>query len=162
MPLAACNNVWWCLCCHLSFMAFKSPATLSLVQQVFFQSQWFTKYLKEITSTSGIWPDIELFVQPLNQNNNKDIKCLHCKSYVPRNHQSPMVSQQKVTIMWKCHDVFMQTANLQIAQSPFIHDDVIKWKDFPRYCGEFIGHRWIPLTKASDSVLCCFLWSAHE
>ena len=27
-------------------------------------------------------------------------------------------------------------------------------------CGEFTGHRWIPLTKANDAELCCFLWSA--
>ena len=27
-------------------------------------------------------------------------------------------------------------------------------------CGEFAGHRWIPLTKASDAELWCFLWSA--
>ena len=26
-------------------------------------------------------------------------------------------------------------------------------------CGEFIGHRWIPRTKASDTELWCFLWS---
>ena len=25
--------------------------------------------------------------------------------------------------------------------------------------GEFTGHRWIPLTKAIDAELCCFLWS---
>ena len=29
-------------------------------------------------------------------------------------------------------------------------------------CGEFTGHRWIPLTKASDAGLWCFLWSAPE
>ena len=28
--------------------------------------------------------------------------------------------------------------------------------------GEFTGHRWIPLTKASDVELWCFLWSALE
>ena len=27
-------------------------------------------------------------------------------------------------------------------------------------CGEFTGHWWIPLTKASDAELWCFLWSA--
>ena len=27
-------------------------------------------------------------------------------------------------------------------------------------CGEFIGHRWIPITKASDAELWYFLWSA--
>ena len=26
-------------------------------------------------------------------------------------------------------------------------------------CGEFTGHRWIPLSKASDAELWCFLWS---
>ena len=43
------------------------------------------------------------------------------------------------------------------------HDDVIKWKHFPLtgpLCGEFTGHRWIPLTKASDAELWCFRWSA--
>ena len=29
-------------------------------------------------------------------------------------------------------------------------------------CVEFTGHRWIPLTKASDAELWCFLWSAPE
>ena len=29
-------------------------------------------------------------------------------------------------------------------------------------CGAFIGHRLIPLTKASDAELWCFLWSAAE
>ena len=28
--------------------------------------------------------------------------------------------------------------------------------------GNFTGHRWIPLTKASDAELVCFLWSASE
>ena len=28
--------------------------------------------------------------------------------------------------------------------------------------GEFTGHRWIPLTKASDAELWRFLWSALE
>ena len=41
------------------------------------------------------------------------------------------------------------------------HDDVIKWKHFPRYWPFVRGiHRWIPLTKASDAHLWCFLWSA--
>ena len=47
----------------------------------------------------------------------------------------------------------------------FYHDGVIKWKLFPRWCafvGEYTGHWWIPLTKASDMELWCFLWSAPE
>ena len=29
-------------------------------------------------------------------------------------------------------------------------------------CGELNGHRWIPLTKASDAELWCYLWSVPE
>ena len=42
------------------------------------------------------------------------------------------------------------------------HDDVIKWKHFPRYWPFVWGihrSRWIPHTKASDAELWCFLWS---
>ena len=45
------------------------------------------------------------------------------------------------------------------------HDDATKWKYFPLYWplwGETTGYRWIPLTKASDAELWCFLWSALE
>ena len=42
-----------------------------------------------------------------------------------------------------------------------IHDDVIKWKHFPRNW-PFVRSRWIPHTKASDAELWCFLWSASE
>ena len=45
------------------------------------------------------------------------------------------------------------------------HGDVIRWKHFhvtgPLW-GEYTGHRWIPLTKASDAELWCLLWSATE
>ena len=46
-----------------------------------------------------------------------------------------------------------------------IHDDVIKWKHFPRNWPFLRGihrSRWIPHTKASDAELWCFLWSASE
>ena len=35
-------------------------------------------------------------------------------------------------------------------------------KTFFPLCGEITGHRWIPLTKASDAELWCFLWSVPE
>ena len=40
------------------------------------------------------------------------------------------------------------------------HGDVVKWKHFPCYWPlweESTSHRWIPLTKASDAKLWCFL-----
>ena len=45
------------------------------------------------------------------------------------------------------------------------HDDVIKWKHFPRYWPFARGihrSRWIPRTKASDAELLCFLSSVPE
>ena len=43
----------------------------------------------------------------------------------------------------------------------FDHDDVIEWKLFPRYCslwGESTGHRWVPLTKASNGESVSLWW----
>ena len=45
------------------------------------------------------------------------------------------------------------------------HDDVFKWKHFPRNWPFVRGihrSRWIPHTKASDVELWCFIWSASE
>ena len=45
------------------------------------------------------------------------------------------------------------------------HDDVIKWKHFPRNWPFVQGihrSRWIPHTTVSDAELWCFLWSASE
>ena len=45
------------------------------------------------------------------------------------------------------------------------HDDVIKWKHFPRNWPFVRGidrSRWIPHTKASDAELWCFLLSASD
>ena len=52
------------------------------------------------------------------------------------------------------------------------HDDVIKWKHFPRYwpfvrltghfCGVLTGHQWIPLTKVSDTELWYISWCPPE
>ena len=43
------------------------------------------------------------------------------------------------------------------------HDDVIKWKHFPRYCPFVWGIHRSPVnsTKGSDAELWCFLWFAH-
>ena len=52
-----------------------------------------------------------------------------------------------------------------VSKSDTLDDDVIKWKHFPRYwpfVREFTGHWRIPLTKASDAEIWCFLWSAIE
>ena len=49
--------------------------------------------------------------------------------------------------------------------SHYQHDDVIKWKHFPRYWPFVRGihrSRWNNRTKASDAELWCFLWSAPE
>ena len=45
------------------------------------------------------------------------------------------------------------------------HDDVIKWKHFPRNWPFVRGihrSRWFPHTKASDMELWCYLWSEPE
>ena len=52
---------------------------------------------------------------------------------------------------------------IQYCSSLLLHDDIIKWKHFPRNWPFVRGihrSRWIPHTKASDAELWCFLWSA--
>ena len=54
---------------------------------------------------------------------------------------------------------------VQVPNCYYFHDDVIKWKHFPRNWPFVRGihrSRWIPRTKASDAELWCFLWSAPE
>ena len=57
----------------------------------------------------------------------------------------------------------MSTSHVWCITGP--HDDVIKWKHFPRYwpyVRDIHSHRWIPPTKASDAEFWWFLWSALE
>ena len=58
------------------------------------------------------------------------------------------------------------TSRSQLHQAPpWWDDDVIKWKQFPRYWPFVRGihrSRWIPHTKASAAELWCFLWSVSE
>ena len=42
------------------------------------------------------------------------------------------------------------------------HDDVIKWKHFPRYWSFVTVADGFPLTKASDAEFRCYLWSVPE
>ena len=67
------------------------------------------------------------------------------------------VSKRHMTL-W-CHNMDTLSALLTLYEWNPPHDDVIKWEYFRvtgPLCGEFTGHRWIPLTKASDAELCCF------
>ena len=57
-----------------------------------------------------------------------------------------------------CND---KGTEFQVTKTPHIspHDDVIKWKHFPRYWPFVLGihrSRWIPRTKASDGELLMF------
>ena len=64
---------------------------------------------------------------------------------------------------WRHYDIEKLTALLILHKGSPSHDDVVKWKHFLRYwplCGELTGDRWIPLTKARDAEVWCFLWSA--
>ena len=53
----------------------------------------------------------------------------------------------------------------RLSPPPINHDDVIKWKHFPRNWPFVRGihrSRWIPHTQASGAELWCFLWSVSD
>ena len=60
--------------------------------------------------------------------------------------------------MWYIYSVFTPAS---MAMGWLRHEDVMKWKYFRvtgLLWGESTGHRWIPLTKASDHELSCFIY----
>ena len=65
-----------------------------------------------------------------------------------------------------CDSKWKQRSSLWKNDKPKCHDDVINMKSLSALLallwGESTGHRWIPLTTASDAELWCFLWSAPE
>ena len=81
-------------------------------------------------------------------------------------------------ICWRLASASHQTTIRHIGQATYLrnphvykciirwcHDDIIKWKHFPRNWPFVRGihrSRCIPHTKASDAELWCFLWSASE
>ena len=59
-------------------------------------------------------------------------------------------SQQCNTVPSQCTVAFDGQSEMWTFQIPAFHDDVIKWKHFPRswpFVREFTGHRWIPAHK---------------
>ena len=118
-------------------------------------------------SASGLWernPNLALCVH------NPRLACISMRcSYVK------MISSDQLSCrcMWKIVTWFN---SYRISLDKFIQDyyhehvpDLPwwrqKWKPFPCYwpfVRESTSYRWIPLTKASDTELWCFLWPAPE
>ena len=74
---------------------------------------------------------------------------------------------ENVSIWWRHHAApyWFWGQNIPWPMPWLMHDDVMKWKHFPRNWPFVRGihrSRWIPHTKASDAELWCFLWSATE
>ena len=67
------------------------------------------------------------------------------------------VSLIKIIQFPKPGNNFWETRNVYIGMS-----ELLIFRVTGPLCGEFTGHHWIPLTKASDAELSCFLWSAPE
>ena len=77
------------------------------------------------------------------------------------------VENLKKTTLWVMLTLGLHGSMKTIWSPTFkkIHDDVIKWKHFPRNWPFVRGinqSRWFTHTKASDAELWCLLWSASE
>ena len=81
----------------------------------------------------------------------------NCFDVFPRcswTNWSPTIWDTMTHMLCHCHVTFPQTKGINLNR-----DVVIKWKHFRvtgPLCGEFIGHWWIPLTKASGVELLVF------
>ena len=85
--------------------------------------------------------------------------------YINLSHQ-PKINIFKAVVTKKINVIVLPLITLFLRvndQLGMLHDDVIKWKRFPRnwpFVREVTGHRWLPRTKANDAEFWCFLWSA--
>ena len=73
--------------------------------------------------------------------------CFLCREHADQaasSHRGPIIRSFDVTL------IMMTSSNGNIFSATG-----------PLY-GEFTGHRWIPLTKASNAELWCFIWSVSE
>ena len=58
----------------------------------------------------------------------------------------------------KCPQLQFHSSLISVLMMTSSNGNIFRVTDL--LCEGFIGHRWIPLTKASDAELWCFLWSA--
>ena len=70
------------------------------------------------------------------------------------------VCEHMVRLSLHCLCLLFQKTNFVTDHDDVINGNIIRVTG--PLCGEFIGHGWIPRTKASDAELSCFLWSASE
>ena len=117
-----------------------------------------------------------LWVQALINVLSRSLQCfLYCRVLLYRVITTPLCMCIISTVITRISRVHWDSINFVFVNIPsthsnthayqLFHDDVIKWKHFPRYwpfVREFTGPRWIPRTKASEAELWCVLWSASE
>ena len=119
----------------------------------------FTHILQDhFTGTGTSYSAIDATIKHMGK-----IMCMHtsyCNTQTQGGQQniSRWMRPRDEAPMWASHDLGLTLIFV-------LHDDVIKWiRNIFRVTGPlrrgFTGHRWIPLTKASDAELWCFLWSA--
>ena len=82
-------------------------------------------------------------------------------------HNRPNVVGASAKITWWClMNCIQQWEQMSISNTVFslimTSSNGIIFRVTGPLCGEFTGPRWIPLTKASDAELWCYLWSASE
>ena len=87
------------------------------------------------------------------------------KTYVYSSLLHRMITSQNGIVWDPKHRIQSCTFNpqcyiLQLHMMPSSNGNIFRGTG--PLCGEFTGHRWIPLTKASDAELWCFLWCAPE
>ena len=104
----------------------------------------------------------------IQQSCTKASKWLHQNGYFEFNCERPLWTHFINTDMASCffkgtseccfHSIFSRSPQGKYRMMTSSNGNIFRVTG--PLCGEFTGHRWIPLTKASDAELWCFLWSA--
>ena len=147
---SACLYVCMCIYKHVHMYAISVCSTscyTNIILRIYHSAEWRNQHAKlclpELSNQS--WSSVD-FSHPKNMLKNLKRMWIKYSSQYNKYNQICIDATKRCMVL-------------------ILHDDVIKG-NISRVTGplwgESTGHRWIPLTKASDAELSCFLWSAPE
>ena len=127
-----------------------------------------------LTKVQILWQKMNMFIHfvmwlPRIMSNKLVIHCRDRPDYLNilinrfiNRYVSEINKNDTVLTLWAFIDVYLHQRIFSLYKVMMRSSNGNIFRVTGHLCGEFTGPRWIPLTKASDAELWCFLWSASE
>ena len=134
------------------------------VFQVWHLNLFSLKLFMFLSAVPVVTPGRDSFTVPLHNPNGRIVTGIWKLVKIPTSHVSvtciatpgnPYLYLYQPIIQGWCQPIAGQVSMMMLSIENFFHIT-------GPLCGKFTSQRWIPLTKASDVELWCFIWSVPE